>query len=364
MKDRTGERLKRLRRSLAARNIQAALITGQDNRFYLSGFKAEDLGLAESAGALLITRHEQILLTDGRYDIQARKEAPGYQVVIYKKGLARQLRGIFQRLEVSSCAYEPAYISCSRFEHLTNTMPAVQWQPLGDILSRMRLIKDRDEYTQLKKAQEAAEKVFEMVLPEIVPGRSEKEIAFMILEGLYKEAEGPSFPPIVASGPNSALPHAMPGNRKIKKAEPVIIDMGARIGGYCSDMTRTIFCDEPSPELKEIYMTVKNAQDRAQRQVRPGMTCREADGLARKIINEAGFGRYFVHSLGHGVGIAIHEAPTLSQRSAKRLKTGMVFTVEPGIYIRETGGVRLENMGILEQDGLDILTSNKWFYDF
>ncbi len=364
MKEKIDSRIARVRRSLSARGLDAALITGPENRFYLSGFQAEDMGLTESAGALVITRDLRMLLTDGRYSVQAEKQAHGFEIIIYRRGLAQELKLLFRKIVVQKCAFEPAFISCSRLEMLKKSTPPVSWQDLGDICQMMRVLKDREECTCIKRAQQAAEAVFEQVLPEIRPGRTEKEIAFMILKGLSAQSDGPSFPPIVASGPNSALPHALPGDRKIKKAEPVIIDMGARLDGYCSDMTRTVFCGEPSKRLKTIYNTVKRAQQAAQQAVRPGMTGREADHLARKVIEKSGFGSCFVHSLGHGVGIAIHEPPALSPGCKKKLKAGMVFTVEPGIYIAGEGGVRLENMGLLKEDGLEIMTSDRWFYDF
>ncbi len=364
MKELIKKRIQRLRKSLSARKLDATLITSPQNRFYFSGFDAEDLGLTESAGALLITRRQQFLLTDGRYQLQAKNQAPSFEITIYKKGLARELGKIFQKIRVKSCAFEPNYISCSRFNSLKKATPDTAWHELGDICQKMRLIKDNSECIQIAASQRAAEKVFQNVVSEITPGRTEKEIAFLILQGLYTLADGPSFPPIVASGPNSALPHAVPSDRTIQEGEPVIVDMGARLGGYCSDMTRTIFCGAPSDKFRDIYKTVRNAQKAAQMHIRPGQTGKQADGLARKVIEDAGYGNFFVHSLGHGVGIAIHEAPLLSPRSAKKLQTGMVFTVEPGIYVPEEGGVRLENMGILRNSGLEIMTSDRWFYDF
>ncbi len=363
MKEDQNRRIQTLKKSLSARGLDAALITGPENRFYLSGFLAEDLGLTESAGALIISKKQRFLLTDGRYEIQAREQARGFTIVIYKRGLAHALKDLFGSLGVKRCAFEPSFLSCSRFERLKKTLPNVSWHDLGDICKKMRQIKDPIEIEKLTKAQQVAEAVFQKVLPEIREGRTEKEIAFIILKGLYTLADGPSFPPIVASGPNSALPHAVPGDRKIRHGEPIIIDMGARLNGYCSDMTRTLFCSKPAEKFIRIYNTVKKAQRAAQEAIRPGMTGREADDIARRVIKEAGFGKYFVHSLGHGVGIAIHEAPAISFRSRSRLKSGMVFTVEPGIYLPGEGGVRLENMGMLTEQGLQIITSDKWIYD-
>ncbi len=357
-------RLSRLRRSLAARDLQAVLITCPENRYYFSGFWAEDLDITESAGCLLITRNENLLLTDGRYQEQASKEASDFQVLIYKKGLPRLLRELFRELDITRCGYEPSYLSCSLFKKIKKAVSPARLTDFGDLPQRMRAIKDREEIKRIRSAQEVAEEVFSSILPELKPGVTEKEIAFLILKGLYHKADGPSFPPIVASGPNSSLPHAVPTDRKIGPGEPIIIDMGARLHGYCSDMTRTMFIGEADSLFKKIYAIVSQAQDEAQKALKAGMTGRDADLVAREVIREKGYGDYFVHSLGHGVGIAIHEAPTLSFRNKKRLKPNMVVTVEPGIYLPGKGGVRLENMVIVQEDGCEIITSSRFYYDF
>ena len=228
----------------------------------------------------------------------------------------------------------------------------------------MRSVKEQEEIEKIRASQRVNEEVFEEVLSNIKIGMSEKELSFMIFKGLMEKADGPSFPPIVASGPNSSLPHAVPTERRIKEHEPIIIDMGARLNGYCSDMTRTVFLGEPGEEFKKIYNVVKDAQKRAKERIRAGITAREADSFSRDFITEKGLGKYFLHSLGHGVGIAIHEAPALSKRSRKNLKIGMVITIEPGIYLPGKGGVRLEDMAVVKEDGVDVITSNKWFYEF
>jgi Xaa-Pro aminopeptidase len=173
-----------------------------------------------------------------------------------------------------------------------------------------------------------------------------------------------AFPPIVASGPNSALPHAVPTNRKIGRKEPIILDVGLKFNGYCCDMTRTIFLDSPGPEFREIYRTVRNAQLSAIEYVKPGTDSTKPDSVAREIIKGAGFGMYFGHSLGHGVGLATHEAPRLSPINPVKLAKGMVVTVEPGIYIPGKGGVRLEEMVVVEARRARILTKNDCYYDF
>ena len=357
-------RLLRLRKSIAAKGLDAALIFGPENRFYFSGFFAEDLGCNESSGALLITRDENFLLTDGRYKEQAEKEAKGFLIKIYKKGLVNLLKGLLKELSVRYCGYEPGYISVSAFNKLKKGLVFVYFKELGGFPERLRTQKDKHEINIIKKSQEICEKVFEQALKEIKPGISEKEIAFTILKGLYERAQGPSFPPIVASGPNSSLPHAVPTDRKIGESEPIIIDMGARYKGYCSDMTRTLIVGKAPKRVKEIYAIVKKAQSIAQKKIRAGMSARQADAVARSVIEEAGYGEYFCHGLGHGVGIAIHEAPALSFRNRKKLVSDSIITVEPGIYLPGKFGVRLENMGVVTEKGLEIITSNKWYYDF
>ncbi len=363
----TKKRLASIRRGLSAAGLDALLVTCPENRFYLSGFMAEDMGISESAGALLITRRQEFLLTDGRYQVQAAEQAPGFRLVVYKKGLAQGLGQILDMQDADAfrvIAYEADFISCARLERLGKIKKGLSFVPYKDRIFSMRACKEAWELERIRQAVHVAESVFQDIYESMRVGMSEKEVAFRILEGLYTRADGPSFPPIVASGPNAALPHAVPTDRKIGAGEPVIIDMGAKLNGYCSDMTRTIFMGEPDAEMKRIYMTVKEAQKRAQEGIRAGITCRQADLMARRVIEAAGYGQAFVHALGHGVGLAVHEAPALSFRSRKKLRAGMVITVEPGIYIEGRGGVRLENMALVEDDGIEILNSSRWYYEF
>ena len=364
MKSHYLQRLKRVRAILAGRGLDAFLVTCPENRRYLSGFTAEDVGISESAGALLILCREAILLTDGRYEVQARDEAPDWRLVIYRRGLAHALKDLVHDCSVHNLAYEPDYLSCRRFDAIKKALPETELVSLGGRIETMRSIKSSSEIESIKKAVSAAERVLESIWRDIGPGMTEKEIAWRIIEELWQYAEGPSFSPIVASGPNAALPHAVRTDRPIQEGEPVLIDMGARLGGYCSDMTRTIFLGEPESLFRKIYIIVRKAQIAAQEALRAGLTGKQVDQVARDIIKDAGYGPGFVHSLGHGVGLAVHEAPILSQRSRKKLRPGMVVTVEPGIYLRDQGGVRLENMALVEADGATILSKNDWFYEF
>ncbi len=365
MKNHTSNSLARIHAVLRARKLDAMLVTCPENRCYLSGFSAQDMGMQESAGALFITLNENILLTDGRYRIQAEQEAPGWRVEIYRKGLARLLKTLAMEISVKKTGYEPAFLTCAEMKRLRHHLEDVEFVELPPKIEAMRAIKHDAEIESIKSAVKVAEEVFNNIWETLRPGCTEKAVAWEIMRQLSEKSQGPSFPPIVASGPNAALPHAVPSDRIIQDNETVIIDMGAVVNGYCSDMTRTIITgNSPSEEVRRVYMTVKKAQVEAQAGIKAGITGREADAIARNVIREAGFGRYFVHSLGHGVGLAVHEAPSLSPRARKKLRGGMVLTVEPGIYIEGSCGVRLENMGIVGEDGIHVLNSSRWYYDF
>ncbi len=358
----------RIKRVISQRKLDAILITSPEDRFYLSGFLAEDVGIKESAGALLITKERNILLTDSRYLFQAQKEATGWEIFIYKRGLHQGIKDIFKnesQNKTIAFAYQPSFLTCKKKEKIQKYLPNAKFiHDIEPFLEDIRKEKNKEEIELIKKAIWAAEEVFNQIFHEIKVGMSEKEIAFKILEGLYKKADGPSFSPIVASGPNAALPHAIPTDRKIREGEPIIVDMGAILNGYCSDMTRTIFLGDVSDYWKNIYNAVKKAQQNAQNALKAGEICKEIDKVARDTIKNYGFGKHFLHALGHGVGIAVHEPPYLSPRYRKKLLPNMIVTVEPGIYISGKGGVRLENMALILKDGAQILSSDRWFYDW
>jgi Xaa-Pro aminopeptidase len=364
MKSNFPERLRRARAVLRGRRLDAWLVTSAHNRRYLSGFTADDAGIAESAGALLILPREAILLTDGRYTAQADLETSGWRIVEYRKGLAGALKGLARESDMRRVGYEPGFLTCERFDVIRKALKETEFLSLAGCIEVMRAQKTAAELDLIRQAVSAAETVFEEVSQWIRPGMTERQVAWRILEGLGNRAARPSFPPIVASGPNSALPHAVPTDREIREGEPIIIDMGACLAGYCSDMTRTVFLGEPRPIFKEIYRAVRRAQLAAQERIRAGLTGREIDSVARSVIAKAGYGPRFVHSLGHGVGLAVHEAPSLTPRYLRRLRSGMVVTVEPGIYLPGEGGVRLENMAVIEDCGITVLNQDRWIYDF
>ncbi len=342
--------LKALRSWMAAKGLDGILVTSPHNRFYLSGFLAEDMGIEESAGALLVLRRQHLLLTDGRYREQAEREAPGWHVIVYKN-LAQGVREAVEGLGIGSLAYEPRFLSCAAMRSLEKALPGVRWIDSKGFLDGKRAVKSDAEVEAIREAIAVAEEVMEEAGKRVVPGVIERELAAWIVQELSVRSQGPSFPPIVASGPNAALPHAVPGSRTVAPGDPVIIDLGARVRGYCSDMTRTFFAGGPGGRMAEVYRVVREAQVAAIEACVPGATGRAVDRAARQVIAEAGLGEFFVHATGHGVGIAVHEAPSLSKRWRRALRPGMVVTVEPGVYLPGEGGVRLEAMVLVTDEG-------------
>jgi len=362
-------RLAALRKRLEHLPVDFVWVIQPENRRYLSGFKAEDMQLTESSGSLLIGRQGAYLLTDSRYATEAQKEAHDFEVITLEKGLGESLPQVLVRLGARSVGFEEEYVTCALFRELSKRLrklsPPIKLTRLKGVVEGMRQVKDREEIKAMEKSSNLMTEILQEIISSLEPGRTEKEIAWQI-EGLAKEggAESLAFPSIVASGPNSALPHALPTNRKIKVKEPITLDVGLKLDGYCCDMTRTIFLDGPGRKFKKIYRTVRRAQLVALEKIHPGANSNEPDAAAREVINEAGFGEFFGHALGHGVGLAPHEGPRLGPHNPVKLVQGMVVTDEPGIYIPGKGGVRLEEMLVIEKHGARILTKDTHFYDF
>ena len=363
------DRITSLRERLRREGVDCVWIVQPENRRYLSGFRAPDLQLTESSGSLLINEHESLLLTDSRYTEEASREAVGFTVKMVRNGIVKGLAGLLPDLETKRLGFEKDYVTWGMYHELEKALgelsPPVELVPLDGIVEEMREVKDADERKALQASADLLSAVMGKIIDDLEPGLTERAVARKV-EELAREggAEELAFPSIVASGPNSALPHAVPTDRKVGRGEPVILDLGVKLNGYCSDMTRTVFLGNPSHSLKKIYRTVREAQAAAIREIRPGLETTFVDAVARDFIKEAGFGDYFGHGLGHGVGLATHEGPRLGPRKPTVLKEGMVVTVEPGIYLPGEGGVRLEEMVILTAQGAKVMTSDPHFYDW
>jgi Xaa-Pro aminopeptidase len=339
---------------LPEKDLEAMLISTPENRHYLSGFTG-------SAGYLLLSQGHAVLATDSRYTEQAANQAPQYQVL--------QVRGwdwLMEWLEETGTkrlGFESQDMTVATYNNLLealkqhDSLSHVSLVATSGLAEDQRTIKDGEELAMLQKAIDASDVAMEAVCPEIREGMSEREVAWR-MEVAMRDlgADSLSFDTIVAAGPNGAMAHHQPSDRPIIRGEPIVIDMGAKVGGYCSDITRTVVVGEPDETFRRVYDTVLGAQLTAINTVKVGMTGEECDGLARTVIAEAGYGDNFGHSLGHGVGLAVHEFPRVSPKSPDLLQTDTVFTVEPGIYITGWGGVRIEDIVILGSDGATTLS--------
>lgn len=348
----TNERVKRLRQLMEEEQLEAILIGSEHNRRYMSGFTG-------SSGMLLISLDSCYLLTDFRYRTQAPEQAIGYQIIEHGPNPMEEVRALLVENKMTKLAFEQHHVTYAEFTAWTNMMPEVELQPATGLVEQLRMVKDEAELQIMQEAAELADRTFSYIQQLIRPGMLETDIAlemevFMRTNG----ATSSSFDTIVASGERSALPHGVASDRAIGTDEFVKLDFGAYYNGYCSDLTRTVVVGTPTSKHREIYSIVLEAQLHALEHIKPGMTGREADALARDVIARYGYGDMFGHGTGHGLGMEIHEAPRLSKLSEMILTPGMTVTVEPGIYIPGFGGVRIEDDIVITDSGIKILTSS------
>lgn len=336
-------------------NIDALLISNGNNMRYVSGFAGE-------TGYLYISQNRHAIITDFRYTFQAENEASGYEIItIASGGYEEAINDILSLDNVNRLGFEANDMMYARYEELKDKLNVAELVPIGDEVTRLRRIKTSRELEYIKQAQAIGDKVFKEILDFIKPGMTELEIAARI-EYLLKLYGGQrtSFEAIVASGVNSSMPHAVPTLKKVEVGDFITMDYGCVYEGYCSDMTRTIVLGKASDKQKEIYNIVLEAQLAALDFIKAGRKGKEVDKIARDIINNAGYEGCFGHGLGHSVGLFIHENPRLSPSEDDILEAGMIETVEPGIYVRGFGGVRIEDLVVVTEDGHENFThSNK-----
>ncbi|MEN8231544.1 MAG: Xaa-Pro peptidase family protein [Thermodesulfobacteriota bacterium] len=361
------KQLEKIKAAIKRKSADALLVTQPENRRYLSGYTATDLSIAESSGVLLISgRGTPLLLTDSRYSLQAEKEATGFEVVSVRSSLLGALKKMLPQLGIRRLLFESHYLLHATAVKLIDMgqKQNIGMIPTSGMVEKLRKVKSADEIEKIRQAVGLNELVFQEIYQNLIPGQTEREVAIAIESAMMRKgAEEPAFPTIVATGPNAAVPHAVPSERAIKEGETVIIDMGLKLNGYCSDMTRTVVLGKSDKRTKEAIRLVRKAQRAALKTIKAGILAREADRAARKIIIDAGFGKCFGHGLGHGVGLAVHEPPSLNRMRRNKLQAGMVVTVEPGIYLPGWGGVRLENMVVVEEEGCTVLNQDKTFLD-
>jgi Xaa-Pro aminopeptidase len=347
---------------MAEQQLDALLITHPSNRFYLTGFTGEDIAPNESAGHLILTASEAVLVTGGVNTTQAVAQAPHVRVVTREGGWAKADARELTALDARRVGYESQAIVEGVYRGIGDALReqgrAVEWVVADGIVEKLRAIKSAAELALLRRAFEITSEAFRRVAPTIAAGQTEHEIAWKIHQA-YVElgAEGPAFPTIVAAGTHAARPHHEPGDRVIREGEPIVIDMGARYHGYCADLTRTVWVGEPDEKLREIYPIVAGAVEQAIEHIQPGMTGADMDTAARTYIAGRGYGEAFSHGLGHGIGVRVHEGPSANKESTDVLEVGNVITVEPGIYLPEWGGVRVEDVILITADGIEVLTT-------
>jgi Xaa-Pro aminopeptidase len=327
--------------------LDGLLVTNLPNMRYLCGYSGDN-------GILLLTRYGGCFYTDFRYQEQVREEVKGTRSIIRQRDLiadfpVEQLKGI------RKLGFEKSYLSYGSFQLVRKQLKGVKLIPCDDMTIEFRAIKEPEELELIARAAAITDQVLKEVLPMVKPGAVEKDLAAEI-DFRFSRYGGLAFETIVASGPRGALPHAQPTNKKLKAGEAVVFDMGAKFQGYCSDMTRTVFVGKADRKGREIYEIVLEAQLKALGGVRAGNTGAAVDALAREHIKGKGYGPQFGHSLGHGVGLVVHEQPVLHSRNAKPLPANSVVTVEPGIYLPDWGGVRIEDMVVVTKSGCQILS--------
>lgn len=340
-----------IQKIIRQKRIDAFLVSGIKNIRYLTGFTG-------SSGFAFITKDRCLFFTDFRYKEQAQKEVKGFEIVMEKGHRVKLIHSLVRKLGVKSLGFEKS-ISYEFYE-LLKKMP-VTLIPRKNLVEDLRKIKDEEEINNIKIAVERAEKAFLQVKPRIKAGVKEREISLRLEEQLKNlGCKGIPFDIIVASGRNSSMPHARPTEKKIEKGDFVIIDWGGEAEGYFSDMTRTLLMDGNGlSEKVRVYNVVNDARQRAIKAVREGVKTQEVDSAARNAIKDAGYGEFFGHGTGHGVGLDVHELPNISWAKGERICNGMVFTIEPGIYIPELGGVRIEDMVFVKNGKAALLTSIK-----
>jgi Xaa-Pro aminopeptidase len=334
---------------MAAKGIKALLVTRREDVRYLTGFTG-------STGTVLVTPARQYFVTDFRYMLQARRETSGITILIQKKDWVSAVHDAAERSGVGTVWFDESSVLVDALGKLKKT--GLRLRGCRDAAGELRQRKDAREIASIRKAVRRAEESFRELKKDIRPGATEQELGLK-LEYLMrgKGARKAAFDTIVASGRNGAMPHAATTNRRIKKGDLVTFDFGAEADGYFSDITRTICVGRPSSKQREIHGLVMNAQAAAIRMVRPGTLCKVVDEAARGMIKKAGHAKHFGHSTGHGVGLMVHEGPAISPSSKAFVEQGMVFTVEPGVYIPGWGGVRIEDMVLVTGSGVTVLTT-------
>jgi len=347
------DRILKLREKMSDKEIDAAFLTNDHNRNYLSGFTSNE-------SYSLITMSKAFFITDSRFIEQAKQQVKDYELMEYSKNktLAEFMADLIKKNGINKLGFEEDNTSFKEYINYKDKFKC-DLVPLEGMVEELRVIKDHDEISIMRKAALIADNAFDHIVKYIKPGMTEVEIGLELEMFMKKSgASGLSFPSIVASGLRSSLPHGEATDKRVLEGEFLTLDYGCVYKSYCSDMTRTLVVGKPTEKMVEIYSIVLEAQERASKAYKPGMLAVDVDKIARDYISKKGYGEFFGHSLGHGVGREVHEAPTIGYRNASALKAGMVVTNEPGIYLPGFGGVRIEDILVVTKDGCEILSKS------
>ena len=348
----TAKRIKAANALVKKNKLDVMIISHLPNIRYLSGYSG-------SNSLLVLAPPKSYFLTDFRYTVQARKEVKNSQVIIAEKELIGELVKLPCFRKKVKVGFETAYVSVKGLEKMKELLSRALFKPVENLVESIAVVKDNSEINKIKRAVKITDAAFELILDMIKPGVKERDIALELSYRMIKMgADGPSFDFIVASGQRSSMPHGKASDRKLKNKDFITIDFGCFYNGYASDMTRTVVLGKASQKQKKIYSVVKDAQQAAINAARAGMAAKELDKVARDIIKKEGYGDYFGHGLGHGLGLEVHSLPVINPRSQDILATGNVITIEPGIYIPNWGGVRIEDDILITQNGCKVLTKS------
>ncbi len=347
------KRVEQLRARLKKENLDGILLLKDSNIRYVSGFTGSD-------SYVIMAPQENIFITDSRYTEQAAAECPGFEIVRWRApapGLPETIQAVCSRLGIQKLGFEKDRVTYELYEKLSKGLNGIQLIPVSGLVEGIRYVKDVHEVACIRKAAAMADEAFTEILGFIRPGVSEKAVERELQYAIKKQgADDIGFPIIVASGKRSSLPHATPTDKQIESGDFVTLDFGAMYRGYRSDMTRTIIVGQATDKQENIYGIVKAAQEAAEAAIKAGVSGKTPDDCARGYITEAGYGAHFGHGLGHGVGLDIHEEPFMSPSCERILEAGNVITVEPGIYLPDWGGVRIEDTVLVTAEGIEILT--------
>lgn len=345
------KRLQALRGRLENAGVEALLVSHAPDWLYLIGFTGE-------AGALLVGRRSAVLVTDGRFAVQARSEVRAPRVIVRQGPVFRTVAVWLGQQSIHRIGFDPSHLTVSQLHALHRSAGAgVTWVSVSGVVEDLRSVKDASEIDQMRRAALLGSEVMENALESLQPGIRELEVAAEVdYQMRTRGASGPAFETMVASGPRSAFPHARPTAKRLKKNELVVLDLGVILGGYCSDLTRTVFLGRAPARIRSWFLAVQEAQAAALEAAQAGAVCGDVDSAARGVLAGRGLEKYFVHSTGHGLGLEVHERPRLAQGQKETLQAGHVVTIEPGVYVEGVGGIRIEDDVVIRSNGNEVLT--------